>query len=145
MNRLIIIVSFLFFAGYGYGQISLGGGLETNFTSTGLKAQAKIGVNEKFSGQVSFAYFVNNSNPSMLNFDVHYLLTTAGDSDAITISGLGGLNYWSSGITGVSAELGINIGANITFPITDKLDMFIEPKVTAINTGDFFLALGVYF
>lgn len=126
------------------GQFRFGAGIDTNFSAFGLSGKGQIGITEEWGGQIGFNWYLNDSNPSRLDLDATYLLTTAGDSDEIMLKGLGGFNYWSSGVQGISSELGINIGANITFPIEDKL-FYIEPRVTIISVGDFFVGAGMYF
>jgi len=126
------------------GQLRFGAGIDTNFSAFGLSGKGHMEITEYWGGQIGFNWYLNDSNPSRLDIDATYLLTTAGDNDEITLKGLGGFNYWSSGIQGISSELGINIGANITFPIEDKL-FYVEPKFTIISVGDFFIGAGMYF
>ncbi len=125
-------------------QIRLGAGIDTNFSGLGLAAKANMDINDQWGGQLGFNWYLNNSNPSRLDLDATYLLTSAGDYDSIILKGIGGFNYWSSGIAGISSELGNNIGANISFPIADY-NFYIEPRITIISVGDFFIGAGMYF
>lgn len=127
------------------GQFKVGAGLETNFDVLGIKGQVHYQFSEQWGGQVGIGYYFSDFNPSMLNFDAHYLLVTIGNNEEVKLNAIGGFNYWSSGVEGAGGELGINLGANINFPITDSLDAFIEPKVTAISIGDVFISFGIYF
>lgn len=127
-----------------YGQFKFGAGIDTDFSGFGISGKANMEINEQWGGQLGFNFYLNNSNPTRLDLDATYLLTTAGDSDEIVLKGLGGFNYWNSGITGVSSELGLNVGANISFPISN-LNFYIEPRITLISRGDFFIGAGVYF
>ncbi len=125
------------------GQLHFGAGIDTNSSAFGLSGKGHIEITDYRGGQIGFNWYLNDSNPSRLDIDATYLLTTAGDSDEITLKGLGYFNYWSSGVQSISSELGINIDANITFPIEDKL-FYVKPKFSIINVGDFFIGAGMY-
>lgn len=145
MNKVLLILMFLGSAVTLSSQLSVGAGLESNFDNIGIKGQLKLGLTEDIGIQGSYTIYVSSPISTMLNLDGHYLLTTAGNSDMIVVNALAGFNFWNSGIEGDKSVLGINIGSNVTFPISDGLDMFIEPKLTIISTASIQVAMGVYF
>jgi len=143
-----ILLLFVFAIGcstYAHSQIKLGAGLETNFDNLGIKGQLLLPISEAIQIQGSGTVFLTSPVATMFNADIHYLLTTGGDSDNILAKAFAGLNYWSSGFDGDDSELGINIGTNLTFPINYNLDGFIEAKLSLISVANFHLAAGVYF
>ena len=125
-------------------QIQYGSGIDTDFDSFGISAKLKFDITDEWGGQAGFSWFLNNSNPSRIDLDGTYLLTTTGESDGIEIKGLAGLNYWSSGVSGAGGELGINIGGNVSFPINEDY-YYIEPRITLISNAAFFVGIGTYF
>ena len=144
MKSIILTLALSFATICLFGQFRFGAGIDTNFGALGIAGKAQLSINDEWGGQIGFNWYLNDSNPSRLDFDATYLLTTAGDRDDITLKGLGGFNYWSSGVPGGNNELGINIGANISFPIEDKL-FYLEPRITLISVRDFFIGAGMYF
>jgi len=130
----------------GLGQLTVGAGINTNFDFSGVNGKLHYQANDAWSGQGSFTLFFNDGSPWMIDFDLHYLALRGGQSDEVTFSALGGAHL-VKGFGGVNndTELGLNLGGNITFPVSDKLRVFLEPKVTIISTGDFYIAAGVYF
>lgn len=143
-NLLLLSILTLLSVTTSVGQLKLGAGLDTNFDAIGLSGKANFMFNDEYGAQLGFTFFLNESNPYRIDIDGQYVLTTAGDSDEIYLKALGGLNYWDSGVPGVSSEMGLNLGANISFPISDKV-FYIEPRITLISVGDFFIAAGIYF
>jgi len=145
MNKVLLILIFLGCTVTLSSQLSVGAALESDFDNIGIKGQVKLGLTEEIALQGSYTIYFSSPVSTMLNLDGHYLLTTAGDSDMITVNALAGFNFWGSGLEGDKSVLGINIGSNVTFPISDRLDMFIEPKLTIISTASIQVAMGVYF
>lgn len=145
MKKLLLfaVLSFLSITSLS-SQIKLGAGIDTNFDAIGISGKANVMFGDEYGGQLGFTFFLNESNPYRIDIDGQYVLTTAGDSDEIILKALGGFNYWDSGVPGNSSELGINIGANISFPVSDK-SFYIEPRITLISVGDFFIGAGMYF
>ena len=132
IKSLVLLISSVLFSTVIYSQVQFGSGIDTNFDSFGLSIKAKYELTTEWGVQAGFSWFLNNSNPSRVDLDAKYLLTTTGDNDDIDISGLGGFNYWSSGVPGAGGELGINIGGNFAFPINDR-SYYIEPRLTLIS------------
>ena len=144
-NKLIlVIISSILICTATHSQVQFGSGIDTNFDSFGLSIKAKYELTTEWGVQAGFSWFLNNSNPSRVDLDAKYLLTTTGDNDDIDISGLGGFNYWSSGVPGAGGELGINIGGNFAFPINDR-SYYIEPRLTLISNAALFVGFGTYF
>ncbi len=140
----LIVLSSILLTTISYSQIRFGAGIDTNFSGFGIAAKANMAINEQWGGQIGYNFYLNNSNPTRLDVDATYLLTTAGNSDEVILKGLGGFNYWNSGVSDANSELGLNIGANISFPISD-MNFYIEPRITLISRGDFFIGAGMYF
>ncbi len=145
MKKISILFAALFLiSSAAMAQFRIGGGLDTNFDLVGIGAKVGLQITDDWGAQVGYNFYLNSPNPTRLDIDALYTLTTAGDLDEIMIKGLGGFNYWNSGVDGVSSELGINVGGNISFPIED-LTFYIEPRVTIISNAEFFVGAGVYF
>ncbi len=144
IKSLVLLISSVLFSTVIYSQVQFGSGIDTNFDSFGLSIKAKYELTTEWGVQAGFSWFLNNSNPSRVDLDAKYLLTTTGDNDDIVISGLGGFNYWSSGVPGAGGELGINIGGNFAFPINDR-SYYIEPRLTLISNAALFVGFGTYF
>ena len=144
IKSLILITASVLLCTALHGQVQFGSGIDTNFDNFGLSIKAKYELTEEWGVQAGFSWFLNNSNPSRVDLDAKYLLTTAGQNDDITISGLGGFNYWSPGVPGAGGELGINIGGNFAFPI-DNQSYYIEPRLTLISNAALFVGFGTYF
>lgn len=139
----------------GYGQFKFGAGLTADIDDgfVGVTGKAHNIFTDEYAGQVSFSYFFEDNNITYwaIDLDVHYMGWDIGDVEGFNITPFGGLQIARAnydvpfmGNDGDS-ELGINVGIQGNIPITDELDLFIEPKIIISGLDGFVLSAGVFF
>lgn len=135
-----------FFVGSASAQLKFGAGLNSNFDQTAIAVKAYFPVQEQWGGQISANLFLASGSPWMLDADAHYVLIRDDGGEGLQFSGFGGIHI-VNGFAGLNkdTEMGLNLGGHVHFPVSDNLDVYIEPKVTVISDGEFYLAAGVYF
>lgn len=135
-------------------QLKFGAGLNLDLDDgfIGLTAKGHATINEEYAGQASFSYFFEKNSVKVwtIDLDVHYSGFNIGDLEGFRLTPFGGLNVFHTsvnigGFGGGNTELGINLGLNATFPINERLDLFIEPKIVISGIDGIGLAAGVYF
>ena len=156
MKKLLSIALFaVLFCSSSFSQFKIGAGINLDLDDSLFGIQGKVHnvFTEEYAGQVSFTYFFEKNNVTFwnLDLDVHYSGWELGDESSVEFTPFGGLNVsHSSQDTGVGSslgntEMGINIGINVTFPASDNLNIFIEPKFVLSGIDGFVIAGGVYF
>ena len=119
----------------GFSQFKFGAGLTADIDDgfIGVHAKGKYFVNDEYAGQASFTYFFEDDNVTFWNIDldVHYMGLEIGDVDVAGVDG--------------DTELGLNIGIQGVIPITDELELYIEPKIVIAGMDGFLLSAGVFF
>ena len=151
MKRILALVFFVVaLALTGTSQFKFGAGVGLLESSFGVQGKAHYGVNDDFAGQGSFTYYFESGvTVWSLDLDVHYKGFDIGDVEGFSIAPFAGLNIYkisSSGGFNVGLSFtGLNLGVNGTLPLTDNLDLFVEPKIVIGGVGSFGIAAGVYF
>lgn len=154
MKKLVTIVFFLtVFAFTGFSQFKFGAGANLIFDggSFGIGARGHYTVNEDYAGQGSFHYYFESGlNLWTIDLDVHYSGFNIGDVESFRLSPFAGLNIYSVSVDGLGAigsntDVGINIGLNGTMPLSNGMELYIEPKFIIGGPSSLALAAGVYF
>ncbi|MFT4568434.1 MAG: hypothetical protein ACI9FN_003403 [Saprospiraceae bacterium] len=152
MKRILALVFFVAaLAITGSAQFKFGAGVGLLEGRFGVQAKAHNTFTEDFAGQGSFTYyFESGATVWSLDLDVHYKGFNIGDVEGFSLAPFAGLNIYrvsvSAGNFNVGASAtGLNVGINGTLPITDSLDLYIEPKIVIGGAGSFGIAAGVYF
>ena len=156
MLRFLTVSIFVLFCTLeGFSQFKVGAGANYIFdgSSFGVGARGHYTFTEDFAGQGSFHYYFEGSGISLwtLDFDVHYSGFEIGDLEGFRLTPFAGLNIITASIDsglgfGVSAtSTNLNIGIQGLTPITESLDLYIEPKFIIGGGGAFAIAAGVYF
>jgi outer membrane protein X len=137
----------------GFSQFKFGAGLTADIDDgfIGVNAKGKFFVNDEYAGQATFTYFFEDDNVTFWNIDldVHYMGFEIGDLEGFNLTPFGGLhvsraNFDIAGVKG-DTELGLNIGIQGVIPITDELELYIEPKIVIAGMDGFLLSAGVFF
>ena len=135
-------------------QFTFGAGISINVDDSffGLSGKGHYQINDEYAGQASLTYFLENNNVSffIVDLDVIYNGFNIGDLEGFSIKALGGLQVASASVdTGFGSasdtELGLNVGVNAVIPLTDRLDLYIEPKFVISGIDGFVISGGVYF
>jgi len=129
-----VITVFLLFVGLSLSaQFKLGAGLNyTSFRAAwGVQLKTSIPVGDKWKIGGTGDFFVVNDRGWDLNVDAQYQLIEFGQ---IPILPFAGLNFTS--LEETDFNVGMNIGVLSFFPITDTLDLYIEPKYLLISSAN---------
>ena len=153
MKKVIItFFAIAFISTSAFSQFKVGAGANYLFDGSlfGLSGKAHYTVNEQFAGQVSFSYFFEDFTVWNLDLDVHYNGFQIGDLEGFRLTPFAGLNVFRTSvtlgnITSGDTDINLNLGMNGTVPITETLDLYIEPKFILGDGSTFALAAGVYF
>ena len=128
-------------------QTKFGAGVTLLDGFFGVGARAHNSFTEDFAGQASFHYYFESLvTVYAIDVDVHYSGFDIGDVENFAITPFAGLNIFrssQSGFGGTSTNL--NIGVNGSLPLTDTLDLYIEPKFIIGSDTAFGISAGVYF
>ncbi len=144
MKRFLASVFFICaLALTGTSQVKFGAGLSLLDSNFGVQGKAHYTLNDQFAPQASFSYFFESGVTLWaLDLDLHYSGFEIGDVESFRITPFAGLNFYRVSSFGTT---NLNLGVNGTMPLTDTMDLYIEPKITIGNGGTFGLAAGVYF
>ena len=152
MKRILALVFFvLALAITGTSQFKFGAGVGLLESSFGVQGKGHYTVNDQFAGQGSFTYYFESGFTAWsLDLDVHYRGFEIGDVEGFSIAPFAGLNIYRVSVSGGgfnvgTSTTGLNIGVNGTLPITDSMDLYVEPKIVIGGVGSFGIAAGVYF
>ncbi len=155
MLRLLTISVFILFCTVdGFSQFKAGAGATFIFdgASFGVGGRGHYTINEDFAGQGSLHYYFEEGfNIWTIDLDVHYSGFNLGDVEGFRLTPFAGLNIIrvnsNSGlgfdISGSSTNL--NLGLQGLTPLTESLDLYIEPKFIIGSGSTFVLSAGVYF
>lgn len=144
LTLTVLICAFSFSA---EAQFKFGAGISFLVSELGFGARGHYTIDDQFAGQASFNYYLQSGITLWdLNLDVHYSGFDIGDVESFALTPFAGINFFNASVLGISASTtNLNIGVNGTMPLTDSLDLYIEPKITIGNGGAFGIAAGVYF
>ena len=88
----------------------------------------------------AFSYYFDSAYDYGIDLDVQYELLTI--SDDFNIFPLAGLNFSNFEI---GSNIALNLGIFSDFPVTDRLRVYIEPKIIVDNNSTFVAAAGILF
>ncbi len=155
MKKFIALAAFVVFGTVtGFSQFKFGAGANMIFDGSffGVGARAHNTFTEDFAGQASFHYYFESGfTVWTLDLDVHYSGFELGDVESFSLTPFAGINIFNvSADTGLgfgvsASSTNLNLGLNGTMPLTESLDLYIEPKIIIGNGGSFAIAAGVYF
>jgi hypothetical protein len=140
---LTISVLLLFCTLEGFSQFKVGAGANLIFDggSLGIGGRGHYTVNEDFAAQGSFHYYLESFSLWNIDLDVHYDGFEIGDLEGFRLTPFAGLNI----IGGVGSSVNLNIGIQGLTPLTESLDLYIEPKLIIGSGSSLAIAAGVYF
>jgi hypothetical protein len=138
MNKIYIVIAFLFIGFTCSAQFRIGAGLSSVFSNTtivGPQLRVQFGVNDRFDFAGSYNFYLNKDSGSAVDFDLRYNLLRIGDT---RIKPLGGISYRTVG----PGRIHLNAGAVIDFPMS-SFRMYIEPKFIIDRQADFAVTVGI--
>ncbi|NOR75634.1 MAG: outer membrane beta-barrel protein [Draconibacterium sp.] len=134
-------------------QISVGGGLVfgTRINTIGITANGKYEFTEDWSAAPAFTYFIPKDGFTWmaLDLDANYKITQfEGIGGLYGIGGLGMTfahykveadlgEFGSYSASGTSTSAGLNLGAGLEIPLSEKMAVSPEMKIT-IGNGSYF-------
>lgn len=135
-------------------NLKVGAGLTygSEIGSLGLRADGVYSINNDFSAEAAFTYFLEKDylKWSVLDLNAHYNYVKSSD---LTVYALAGLNmtFWSLslgdedfggfGFDASGTDTGVNIGTGARKKLSDKIDLFGEVKYV-LGGGKFFSISG---
>ncbi len=148
MKKTLLLLICVFAMGYSaQAQFKIGAGASLLDGFFGVGAKAHNSFSEDFAGQASFHYYFESVvTVYTIDLDVHYSGFDIGDVESFALTPFAGLNFFRAGVSGFGATTtNLNVGVNGTMPLTDTLDLYIEPKLIIGSGSSFGIAAGVYF
>ncbi len=142
MKNLFILFAFLIPSAV-VGQFKFGAGLNyiERTNQIGVHAKTAIGVNDKIMLNGSATYYLSNATNFDVNVDVNWRILDV--NDVVFIYPLGGLNFLKQNNKDI--DIGINLGLFSYFPLSSRLDMYLEPKIIVGSINSFVISAGVFF
>jgi|GEM_PF-1324123 len=146
MKKLIFTIFIALTFGYsGFGQTQFGGGISfvsSSNSAIGVGLKTAFDVTESLRAAPSFHYYFEEGTFFSIDADIQFKLATIGDNTLIFP--FAGLNFAKT--EGLDAELGINLGVHANFPVSDFLNVYLEPKFVLLSDLDgFAIAAGIFF
>ncbi|MBK9254789.1 MAG: hypothetical protein IPM42_04820 [Saprospiraceae bacterium] len=135
----LLFLTCLAFTNSAKAQVYFGGGLtfntEQGMKAVGIQAKTDFAMNDKFTFNGSFAYYLRKETYFAIDGDLHYKFINI--SDKFMINPFAGINLTRTTYTNTS----LNLGVSFRFP-TEKMTYYFEPKYIIDNT-QFVFAFGV--
>lgn len=140
-SRTILTILILTISQLGFSQFNAGGGLTyvEKQNDVGIGAKAILGLAEFWGACLGADLFFTNGVKFDVNADAHYRLRI-GENTAI--NPLLGLNFTKFSENS-DLDIGINLGLFTLIPLQDRLNLYIEPKLTVGTFNSFVLSAGV--
>lgn len=127
-------------------QIKVGAGLSLVDGNIGISGKGTVGVNEQFDAGGMISYYFLEGDATALTFDIDAQYKALGEPDGFRLKGIAGLQFARVAVGDFSdTEIGINIGALLEIPVTESLEVYIEPKYVIEGLEDFVISAGVFF
>lgn len=151
MKKLFILFTLILFTSVsGFSQFKFGAGANLFFDGgyLGLGAKAHYQITDDFAGQASFHYMLDDIANYTIDLDVLYSGFNIGDLEGFNITPFAGINIFNFdvGLFGIGgSSTGINLGVLGNIPITESLDLYIEPKLILSGAGTLVIGGGIYF
>jgi outer membrane protein X len=129
----------------GFSQTQFGGGISfvaSDGSAIGVGLKTAFDVTDNLRLGPSFNYYFESGSSYSVDADLQYKLATIGDNTLIYP--FTGLNF--ANLNGLGVEVGVNLGVHANFPVTDILNVYIEPKYVTLSDADgFAIAAGIFF
>lgn len=153
MKKLITITFAIlltgFFAIQAQGQIKVGAhlGYSTDISNVGFGIDGVYSINEKFDIAADLDFYPKKDFVSWtaVNANVHYNFVSSETGPAFYA--LGGLQMlfatvkidmgYLGTVEDTNSDFGLNLGGGTCYPVSDKISIFGEAKITIIN-GSYF-------
>ncbi len=125
----------------GISQFHIGGGLSyvERGNEVGLGAKATLGLAEFWGAALGTDLILTNGAKFSINADAHYRLRLGENT---SINPLAGLNFTKFSDNS-DLDIGINLGVFTMIPLQDRLNLYIEPKITVGTFNSFVLSAGI--
>ncbi len=142
MKQIIVLFVFLVPCTM-FAQFKLGAGLQylERTNQIGVHAKTAIGINDKIMLNASGNYYLSKAFRYDVNADVNWRLFDV--NETVFFYPLAGLNFLKA--TDSDIDIGINLGIFSYFPLSDRLDMYLEPKLILGSINSFAMSAGVFF
>lgn len=127
-----------------FAQFRFGGGLtlaDHGSSSFGIQAKGIFNVAERVDIAGTFNYFFEDLTTTATEGDVHYHLIGDGDTEGISISGVGGIRYTRIDEFDTTA---LQLGLFGIIP-TESVTVYVEPKWVLDEGSGFVISGGVIF
>jgi len=142
--KKIILACFVILSTFHFAsaQINVGIGNTLIFDGTtyGLQAKGIVNVSEDWRVGGTFSYYFDSAVDYGIDVDVQYELITIGES--VNIFPMAGLNFFK--YPGDS-NIALNLGLFSDFPVTERMRVYIEPKIIVDNESTFVASAGILF
>lgn len=149
MLRLLTVSIFVLFCTLeGYSQVKFGAGANFTFDGSffGVGGRAMYDIDEDFAAQGQFTFFLDEFADYAIELDLFYKGLELGEVEGFQLTPFAGLNIFRGSLLGVGAtDTGLTLGIQGLSPITESLDLYVEPKIYLGGGSSFALAAGVYF
>ena len=148
--RFIIAVFFLIMVSStdGISQLRFGAGANFTFDNSllGVGGRMMYDINEDFAAQGQFSLFLDDVADFIIELDVYYKGLDLGDVEGFQLTPFAGLNIFRASVLGFGAsDTGLTLGLQGLSPLTDSMDLYVEPKIYLGGGSSFAIAAGVYF
>lgn len=142
MKSLPIFI-FLIISNFSFAQFKFGAGLGylENGNQFSLQAKTAVGITNELMLGGSYNYYLSSANQYDVNVDAMWRIIDI--NRTVYIYPFGGLHFIKPNNTRI--DIGINLGLFSYFPITEKLELYIEPKYILGSARSFSLSAGVFF
>ena len=149
MKKLIVLVLFIAaFGTSGFSQLKFGAGANLLFDGTlfGVGGRVQYAINEDFAAQGGLNIFLDDVADYMIDLDVYYSGFELGDVEGFSLTPFAGLNIFRASVLGFGAtDTGLTLGIQGLLPITDGLNLYVEPRLYLGGGDGFGISAGVYF
>lgn len=145
MKRILTALVFMvLFNTMGNAQTLFGGGLQyyAEGKDIGLQVKSEIGLDDSWALGGSAAYVLAKGSPFLFDLDALYRIVRINESTILApLAGLNIANFKSG--EDRKFDLGINIGAELMFPIQERY-IYVQPKYVVLGNKGFVISAGIF-
>ncbi len=125
----------------GYSQFNFGAGLTylERGSDIGIQGKTFLGLSEYWGAALGADFILTNDIVFDINADAHYRFNVGQQSRIHPFGGLNLAKFPESS----EIDIGINFGVFASFPIQNRLQLYLEPKVIVGGLKTFVLSAGV--